>query len=102
MKRTMTTQLIIRIRPVEINGKHWVGMIMNGRGEMGWRGPFPHADAATGTADRIVQQADRLARHWRRHAANPPAWMQATPGILDLDTLVAYGPWLEATPRKAP
>jgi hypothetical protein len=77
------TPIIIDMQAVEIDGKHYVSMKMNGR-EMKRRGPYPTAAAAR-------DYADRLARHWQARAANLPPWLQAAPGVLDVDAVIALG-----------
>src|SRR5262245_18528525 len=52
----MSTQLVIDIRPVEIDGTHYVGMSMNGR-EMEQRGPYPTAAAAEAMARELITAA---------------------------------------------
>ena len=47
---TMTTQ--IDIKPIEIDGKFWIMVIMDGR-EINWRGPFADADVAETVAARL-------------------------------------------------
>src|SRR5262245_49566914 len=56
----MSTQLVIDIRPVEIDGKHYVGMSMNGR-EMEQRGPYPTAAAAEAMARELITAAQEAA-----------------------------------------
>src|SRR5262252_4861639 len=56
----MSTQLVIDIRPVEIDGKHYVGMSMNGR-EMEQRGPYPTAAAAAAIARELITAAQEAA-----------------------------------------
>src|SRR5262249_27760462 len=56
----MSTQLVIDIRPVEIDGKHYVGMSMNGR-EMEQRGPYPTAAAAEAMARELIIAAQEAA-----------------------------------------
>src|SRR5262249_13159344 len=56
----MSTQLIIDIRPVEIDGKHYVSMGMNGR-EMEQRGPYPTAAAAEAMARELLTAAQEAA-----------------------------------------
>src|SRR5262245_57414229 len=56
----MSTQLIIDIRPVEIDGKHYVGLSMNGR-EMEQRGPYPTAAAAEAMARELITAAQEAA-----------------------------------------
>ena len=56
----MSTQLIIDIQPVEIDGKHYVGMSMNGR-EMEPRGPYPTAAAAEVMARELITAAQEAA-----------------------------------------
>jgi hypothetical protein len=46
----MTTQ--IDIKPIEIDGKFWIMVIMDGR-EINWRGPFADADVAETVAARL-------------------------------------------------
>ena len=48
----MTAQTTIDIRPIEIDGKFWVMVIMDGH-EMEWRGPFSDADTAETVAARL-------------------------------------------------
>ena len=57
----MTAQLITDIRPVEIDGVHWVSMNKDGR-EVERRGPFPSAAAAEAKAEHLIQ-AD-LNKRW--------------------------------------
>jgi hypothetical protein len=49
----MTAQPNIDIRPTEIDGKHWVDVILDG--EMRRHGPFPDADAAEAAAERMLR-----------------------------------------------
>jgi len=56
----MSTQLIIDIQPVEIDGKHYVGMSMNGR-KMEQRGPYPTAAAAEAVARELITAAQEAA-----------------------------------------
>jgi len=56
----MSTQLVIDIRPVEIDGKHYVGMSMNGR-EMEQRGPYPTAAVAEAMARELITAAQEAA-----------------------------------------
>src|SRR5262249_32312240 len=56
----MSTQLVIDIRPVEIDGKHYVGISMNGR-EMEQRGPYPSATAAEAMARELITAAQEAA-----------------------------------------
>jgi hypothetical protein len=49
----MSTQLIIDIRPIEIDGKYYVDMSMNGR-ELEQRGPYPTAAAAEAMARELI------------------------------------------------
>jgi hypothetical protein len=56
----MPTQLVIDIRPVEIDGKHYVSMNMNGR-EMEQRGPYPTAAAAEAVARELITAAQEAA-----------------------------------------
>jgi hypothetical protein len=56
----MSTQLVIDIRPVEIDGKHYVSMSMNGR-EMEQRGPYPTAAAAEAVARELITAAQKAA-----------------------------------------
>jgi hypothetical protein len=56
----MSTQLVIDIRPVEIDGKHYVGMSMNGR-KMEQRGPYPTAAAAEAMARELITAAQEAA-----------------------------------------
>jgi hypothetical protein len=56
----MSTQLVIDIRPVEIDGKHYVSMSMNGR-EMEQRGPYPTAAAAETMARELITAAQEAA-----------------------------------------
>jgi hypothetical protein len=56
----MSTQLIIDIRPVEIDGKHYVSMSMNGR-EMEQRGPYPTAAAAEAMARELIAATQEAA-----------------------------------------
>jgi hypothetical protein len=56
----MSAQLVIDIRPVEIDGKHYVGMSMNGR-EMEQRGPYPTAAAAEAMARELITAAQEAA-----------------------------------------
>src|SRR5262249_24485045 len=56
----MSTQLVIDIRPVEIDGKHYVSMSMNGR-EMEQRGPYPTAAAAEAMARELITAAQEAA-----------------------------------------
>jgi hypothetical protein len=56
----MSTQLIIDVRPVEIDGKHYVGMSINGR-EMEQRGPYPTAAAAEAMAKELITAAQEAA-----------------------------------------
>ena len=74
----MTARLTIDIKPVEIDGRHWVRMSVNGM-EMDRLGPFPNATEARMTTERLI-------RHWSARAAGLP---QAAPGILDVDALIA-------------
>jgi hypothetical protein len=48
----MTAPTTIDIKPVEIDGKFWVMVIMDGH-EMEWRGPYPDADTAEAIANRL-------------------------------------------------
>ena len=52
----MTAQLIVDLRPAEIDGKFWIMVIMDGR-EINWRGPFPDADAAEAAPSFSSNQA---------------------------------------------
>jgi hypothetical protein len=56
----MSTQLVIDIRPVEIDGKHYVSMSVNGR-EMEQRGPYPTAAAAEAMARELITAAQEAA-----------------------------------------
>jgi len=56
----MSTQLVIDIRPVEIDGKHYVGISMNGR-ERERRGPYPTAAAAEAMARELITAAQDAA-----------------------------------------
>jgi len=56
----MSTQLVIDIRPVEIDGKHYIGTSMNGR-EMERRGPYPTAAAAEAMARELITAAQEAA-----------------------------------------
>jgi hypothetical protein len=56
----MSTQLVIDIRPIEIDGKHYVGMSINGR-EMERRGPYPTAAAAEAMARELITAAQEAA-----------------------------------------
>src|SRR5215475_11357059 len=49
----MSTQLVIDIRPIEIDGKHYISMNMNGR-ELEQRGPYPTAAAAEAMARELI------------------------------------------------
>ena len=42
----------IDIKPIEIDGKFWIMVIMDGR-EINWRGPFADADVAETVAARL-------------------------------------------------
>ena len=63
----MSTQLVIDIRPIEIDGKHYVGMSMNGR-EMERRGPYPTAAAAEAMARELITAAQEAATKVPPHA----------------------------------
>src|SRR5215831_13760133 len=56
----MSTQLVIDIRPIELDGKHYVSMRMNGR-EMEQRGPYPTAAAAEAVARELITAAQEAA-----------------------------------------
>jgi len=56
----MSTQLVIDIRPVEIDGKHYVSVSMNGR-EMEQRGPYSVAAAAEAMARELITAAQEAA-----------------------------------------
>src|SRR5262249_55884184 len=56
----MSMQLVIDIRPVEIDGKHYVGTSLNGR-EMEQRGPYPSAAAAEAMARKLISAAQEAA-----------------------------------------
>ena len=56
----MSTQLVIDIRPVELDGKHYVSMRMNGR-ELEQRGPYPTAAAAEAVAKELLTAAQEAA-----------------------------------------
>jgi hypothetical protein len=50
----MTAPTTIDIKPVEIDGKFWVMVIMDGR-EINWHGPFSDADKAAAVAERLLR-----------------------------------------------
>jgi hypothetical protein len=56
----MSTQLVIDIRPVEIDGKHYVGLSMNGH-EMERRGPYPTAAAAEAMVRELITATQEAA-----------------------------------------
>src|SRR5215467_3125310 len=56
----MSTQLVIDIRPIEIDGKHYISMNMNGR-ELEQRGPYPTAAAAEAMARELITAAQEAA-----------------------------------------
>jgi len=56
----MSAQLVIDIRPVEIDGKHYVGMSMNGH-EMERRGPYPTAAAAEAMVRELITATQEAA-----------------------------------------
>ena len=78
----MTPRVIIAIQPVEIDGRHWVSMRINGC-KMKRHGPFLSADVAEAMADQLV-------KCWRAREGTPPAWAQAGPDVWDADTLVTF------------
>jgi hypothetical protein len=53
----MIAQLTMDVQPIEVDGKWWVDVSLNGR-KMKRRGPFLSADAAKIAADKFLQ-------HWR-------------------------------------
>ena len=55
----MTAPTTIDIKPVEIDGKFWVMVIMDGR-EINWRGPFSDADTAETVANRLLRFSHAL------------------------------------------
>ena len=58
----MTTQ--IDIKPIEIDGKFWIMVIMDDR-EINWRGPFADADVAETVAARLRRFSRALGRKFR-------------------------------------
>jgi hypothetical protein len=59
------TQIAMNVEPIEIDGKHWVEVSMNGR-KMKRRGPFKDANTAKAEADRVV-------RYWQPSTLTVPA-----------------------------
>jgi hypothetical protein len=57
--KTMTAQISIDIRPIELDDKHYVGVIIDGH-EMNRHGPYPDADTAGAMADRLIQVSRAL------------------------------------------
>jgi hypothetical protein len=48
-------QLTMEVQPIEVNGKWWVAVSLNGRA-MKRRGPFPSADAAQTAAGKLIRE----------------------------------------------
>jgi hypothetical protein len=62
---TVIVQILMEARPVEVAGKWFIDVTMNGR-PMKKRGPYASVQAAKAAADEFI-------RHWSSPAANPPA-----------------------------
>ena len=76
----MIAQLTMDVRPVEIDGKHWVDVSMNGHA-LPRRGPFPNANAAKTAANRLIQ-------HWQPNTPTVPTTsviLHGNPVELDSD-----------------
>jgi hypothetical protein len=61
----MAVQITLDITPIEIDGKHWVRVIV-GDHELKRRGPFKDANAAKAAADRLLAQ-------WQPNTPTVPA-----------------------------
>jgi hypothetical protein len=69
MERTITAQLTIDIKPIEIDGKFWIMVITDGR-EINWRGPFSDADTAETVANRLMRFSRALTNSHQSRGSN--------------------------------
>lgn len=77
----MIAQLTMEVQPIEVDGKWWVDVSLNGRA-MKRRGPFASANAAKIAADKFLQ-------HWQPNTPTEPATRN--------DTVVLHGKPVELT-----